>query len=192
MLTPTKKGTMGTKNLNKELQKILNPKSKLKIEKEFGEVVFREGDKVMQIKNNYDLYWETIKGNGYGTGVFNGDLGIINKIDGNIVEVIYDDEKIVKYEGNLEELEHAYAITIHKSQGSEFPVVVMPITNGPPMLYTRNLLYTGVTRAKKFLIILGKESIVNYMISNNNTKSRNTGLKEKMSEYLEIWRGVNE
>lgn len=192
MLTPTKKGTMGTKNLNKELQKILNPKSKLKIEKEFGEVVFREEDKVMQIKNNYDLYWETIKGNGYGTGVFNGDLGIINKIDGNIVEVIYDDEKIVKYEGNLEELEHAYAITIHKSQGSEFPVVVMPITNGPPMLYTRNLLYTGVTRAKKFLIILGKESIVNYMISNNNTKSRNTGLKEKMSKYLEIWRGVNE
>ena len=192
MLTPTKKGTMGTKNLNTELQKILNPKSKLKIEKEFGEVVFREGDKVMQIKNNYDLYWETIKGNGYGTGVFNGDLGIINKIDGNIVEVIYDDEKIVKYEGNLEELEHAYAITIHKSQGSEFPVVVMPITNGPPMLYTRNLLYTGVTRAKKFLIILGKESIVNYMISNNNTKSRNTGLKEKMSKYLEIWRGVNE
>ena len=192
MLTPTKKGTMGTKNLNKELQKILNPKSKLKIEKEFGEVVFREGDKVMQIKNNFDLYWETIKGNGYGTGVFNGDLGIINKIDGNIVEVIYDDEKIVKYEGNLEELEHAYAITIHKSQGSEFPVVVMPITNGPPMLYTRNLLYTGVTRAKKFLIILGKESIVNYMISNNNTKSRNTGLKEKMSKYLEIWRGVNE
>ena len=192
MLTPTKKGTMGTKNLNKELQKILNPKSKLKIEKEFGEVVFREGDKVMQIKNNYDLYWETIKGNGYGTGVFNGDLGIINKIDGNIVEVIYDDEKIVKYEGNLEELEHAYAITIHKSQGSEFPVVVMPITNGPPMLYTRNLLYTGVTRAKKFLIILGKESIVNYIISNNNTKSRNTGLKEKMSKYLEIWRGVNE
>ena len=192
MLTPTKKGTMGTKNLNKELQKILNPKSKLKIEKEFGEVVFREGDKVMQIKNNYDLYWETIKGNGYGTGVFNGDLGIINKIDGNIVEVIYDDEKIVKYEGNLEELEHAYAITIHKSQGSEFPVVVMPITNGPPMLYTRNLLYTDVTRAKKFLIILGKESIVNYMISNNNTKSRNTGLKEKMSKYLEIWRGVNE
>ena len=192
MLTPTKKGTMGTKNLNKELQKIVNPKSKLKIEKEFGEVVFREGDKVMQIKNNYDLYWETIKGNGYGTGVFNGDLGIINKIDGNIVEVIYDDEKIVKYEGNLEELEHAYAITIHKSQGSEFPVVVMPITNGPPMLYTRNLLYTGVTRAKKFLIILGKESIVNYMISNNNTKSRNTGLKEKMSKYLEIWRGVNE
>ena len=192
MLTPTKKGTMGTKNLNKELQKILNPKSKLNIEKEFGEVVFREGDNVMQIKNNYDLYWETIKGNGYGTGVFNGDLGIINKIDGNIVEVIYDDEKIVKYEGNLEELEHAYAITIHKSQGSEFPVVVMPITNGPPMLYTRNLLYTGVTRAKKFLIILGKESIVNYMISNNNTKSRNTGLKEKMSKYLEIWRGVNE
>lgn len=192
VLTPTKKGTMGTKNLNKELQKILNPKSKFKNEKEFGEVIFREGDKVMQIKNNYDLYWETIKKNGYGTGVYNGDLGIINNIDGNIVEVVYDDEKVVRYEGNLEELEHAYAITIHKSQGSEFPVVVMPITNGPPMLYTRNLLYTGVTRAKKFLIILGKESIVNYMINNNNTKARSTGLKEKMSKYLEIWRGVNE
>ena len=92
----------------------------------------------------------------------------------------------------LEELEHAYAITIHKSQGSEFPVVIMPIVNGPPMLYTRNLLYTGVTRAKKFLIIVGKENILEYMISNNNTKSRNTGLKQKMNKYLEIWRGVNE
>lgn len=192
-MTPTKKGVMGTKNLNKELQKCLNPKSKLKNEKEFGDIVFREGDKVMQIKNNYDMYWEGINGNSYGSGVFNGDLGIISNIQNNVIEVIYDDEKIVKYESNiLEELEHAYAITIHKSQGSEFPLVVMPITNGPPMLYTRNLLYTGVTRAKKFLIILGKESIVDYMIKNNNTKARNTGLKQKMNKYLEIWRGVNE
>ena len=193
ILTPTKKGIMGTKNLNKELQRVLNPKSPLKNEKEFGEIIFREGDKVMQIKNNYDLYWENIDGTSYGTGVFNGDLGIINKIQNNIIEVIYDDEKIVKYESSvLEELEHAYAITIHKSQGSEFPLVIMPITSGPPMLYTRNLLYTGVTRAKKFLIIIGKESIVDYMIKNNNTKERNTGLKQKMSKYLEIWRGVNE
>ena len=184
---------MGTKSLNKELQKVLNPANKMKNEKVFGEVVFREGDKVMQVKNNYDLYWESIKGDSYGSGVFNGDLGIINKIDNSVIEVIFDDEKIVKYESSvLEELEHAYAITIHKSQGSEFPVVVMPITSGPPMLYTRNILYTGVTRAKKFLIILGKESIVNYMISNNNTQSRNTGLKQKMNKYLEIWRGVNE
>lgn len=193
MLTPTKKGQMGTKNLNKELQKVLNPKSSFKNEKEFGETIFREGDKVMQIRNNYDLYWESIDGKAYGSGVFNGDLGIIRSIHNNTIEVIYDDEKIVKYDSNiLEELEHAYAITIHKSQGSEFPLVVMPITNGPPMLYTRNLLYTGVTRAKKLLIILGKESILNYMIQNNDTKKRNTGLKQKMSKYLEMWRGVNE
>lgn len=193
ILTPTKKGVMGTKNLNKELQKCLNPKSRLKNEKEFGDIIFREGDKVMQIKNNYDMYWEGLNGSSYGSGIFNGDLGIISNIQNNVIEVIYDDEKIVKYESNvLEELEHAYAITIHKSQGSEFPLVVMPITNGPPMLYTRNLLYTGVTRAKKFLIILGKESIVDYMIKNNNTKARNTGLKQKMNKYLEIWRGVNE
>ena len=184
---------MGTKNLNKELQNILNPKSNLKNEKIFGDVVFREGDKVMQVKNNYDIYWESITGDAYGTGVFNGDLGIIKNIYDNEIEVIFDDEKIVKYENSvLEELEHAYAITIHKSQGSEFPVVIMPIVNGPPMLYTRNLLYTGVTRAKKFLIIVGKENILEYMISNNNTKSRNTGLKQKMNKYLEIWRGVNE
>ncbi len=192
-MTPTKKGIMGTKNLNKELQNILNPKSNLKNEKIFGDVVFREGDKVMQVKNNYDIYWESITGDAYGTGVFNGDLGIIKNIYDNEIEVIFDDEKIVKYENSvLEELEHAYAITIHKSQGSEFPVVIMPIVNGPPMLYTRNLLYTGVTRAKKFLIIVGKENILEYMISNNNTKSRNTGLKQKMNKYLEIWRGVNE
>ncbi len=184
---------MGTKNLNKEIQNILNPKSKLKNEKEFGDVIFREGDKVMQIRNNYDIYWEGINGKSYGTGVFNGDLGIIKSINGNVIEVIFDDEKIVKYEsGILEELEHAYAITIHKSQGSEFPVVIMPILNGPPMLYTRNILYTGVTRAKNFLIIIGKESIVDYMINNNNTKSRNTGLKQKMNKFLKLWRGVNE
>lgn len=184
---------MGTKSLNKELQAVFNPKSNLKNEKSFGDTIFREGDKVMQIRNNYDLYWESINGESYGSGVYNGDLGIINRIQNNTIEVIFDDEKIVKYESNvLEEIELAYAITIHKSQGSEFPVVVMPITNGPPVLYTRNLLYTGVTRAKKFLIILGKESIVNYMIQNNDTKKRNTGLRAKMSKYLEMWRGVNE
>lgn len=184
---------MGTKSLNKELQKLLNPKSTFKHEKEFGDVIFREGDKVMQIKNNYDLYWESIDGKNYGSGVFNGDLGIINNINTNCIEVIFDDEKVVKYEtGIFEELEHAYAITIHKSQGSEFPVVIMPIFNGPPMLYTRNLLYTGVTRAKKLLIMFGKDSIVKYMIGNNDTQVRNTGLKSKMKKYLEIWRGVNE
>lgn len=192
-MTPTKKGIMGTKSLNKELQKELNPKSAFKREKEFGDIVFREGDKVMQIRNNYDLCWESIDGTNYGTGVFNGDLGIINNIDNSGIEVIFDDERVVKYEnGILEEIEHAYAITIHKSQGSEFPIVVMPIFNGPPMLYNRNLLYTGITRAKKMLIMFGKDSIVDYMIKNNNTQVRNTGLKQKMEKYLEIWRGVNE
>ena len=184
---------MGTKSLNKELQNLLNPKSNLKNEKVFGDVTFREGDKVMQVKNNYDMYWESVNGDSYGTGVFNGDLGVIKSIEDNNIIVVFDDEKVVKYENSiLEELEHAYAITIHKSQGSEFPVVVMPIVNGPPMLYTRNLLYTGVTRAKKLLIIVGKENILNFMIKNNNTKSRNTGLKQKMNKYLETWRVVNE
>ena len=166
----------------------MNPKSPLKGEREFGEFVLREGDKVMQIRNNYDIYWEGVDGKSYGSGVYNGDLGIVNKVSQDIVEVIFDDDKIVKYESNIiEELEHAYAITIHKSQGSEFPVGVMIITNGPPMLYTRNLLYTGVTRAKELLILLGKEFLVNRMIDNIDTKKRNTGLEYKLKKYLEIF-----
>ena len=188
ILTPTKKGDTGTKNLNKNLQNTLNPKSRLKNEREFGEFILREGDKVMQIRNNYDIYWEGVDGKSYGSGVYNGDLGIVNKITPDYVEVIFDDEKIVKYESNIiEELELAYAITIHKSQGSEFPVGVMIITNGPPMLYTRNLLYTGVTRAKELLIILGKENLLSRMIDNIDTKKRNTGLKYKIEKYVGIF-----
>ena len=191
VLTPTKKGEAGTKNLNLELQKILNPKSQFKREKEYGSIIFREGDKVMQIRNNYDVYWESIDGKNYGSGVYNGDLGIINRITEDYIEVIFDDEKIIKYESSvLEELEHAYAITIHKSQGGEFPVVVMPITNGPTMLFTRNLLYTGVTRAKNMLIILGKEMILSNMIKNNETKSSNTGLVYKINKYQELFKSV--
>lgn len=142
----------------------------------------------MQIKNNYDIYWEGIDGKSYGSGVYNGDLGIVKKVTPNEIEVIFDDDKIVKYESNIvEELEHAYAITIHKSQGSEFKVVVMIITNGPPMLYTRNLLYTGVTRAKELLIIVGKEMVLNRMIDNVDTKKRNTGLKYKIGKYMDIF-----
>ena len=142
----------------------------------------------MQIRNNYDIYWEGVDGKSYGSGVYNGDLGIVNKVTQDIVEVIFDDEKIVKYESNIiEELEHAYAITIHKSQGSEFPVGIMIITNGPPMLYTRNLLYTGVTRAKELLILLGKEFLINKMIDNIDTKKRNTGLEYKLKKYLDIF-----
>lgn len=188
ILTPTKKGDTGTKNLNKNLQNVLNPKSKFKNEREFGEFILREGDKVMQIRNNYDIYWEGVDGKSYGSGVYNGDMGIVKKITQDYVEVIFDDEKIVKYESNIiEELELAYAITIHKSQGSEFPVGVMIITNGPPMLYTRNLLYTGVTRAKDLLIVLGKEMLLSRMIDNVDTKKRNTGLKYKIDKYVGIF-----
>lgn len=191
VLTPTKKGDTGTRNLNKQLQATLNPKSPLKKEKEFGDVVFREGDKVMQVKNNYDIYWESKDGKNYGSGVYNGDLGIIDSISEDGIRVVFDDEKVVNYESSvLEELEHAYAITIHKSQGSEFPVVVMPIVSGPPMLYTRNLLYTGVTRAKELLVLIGSDNMVKYMINNANIKNRNTGLKYKLEKYMQIFNNV--
>lgn len=150
----------------------------------------------MQIRNNYDIYWESVDGKSYGSGVYNGDLGIIKTVTQEYIEVIFDD-RIVKYETNIiEEIEHAYAITIHKSQGSEFPVVVMVITSGPPMLYTRNLLYTGVTRAKELLIIVGKEMVINRMIDNIDTKKRNTGLKYKLEKFADIFNawvgGINE
>ena len=191
VLTPTKKGDAGTRNLNKELQNVLNPKSQFKKEKEFGSILFREGDKVMQTKNNYDIYWESKDGKNYGSGIYNGDMGIINRISDDGIEIIFDEDKVVEYDAtNIEELEHAYAITIHKSQGSEFPVVVMPILNGPPMLYTRNLLYTGVTRAKQLLVIVGEEQIVKHMIENNNTKKRNTGLKYKLEKYMQIFNKI--
>lgn len=191
VLTPTKKGEIGTKNLNKELQKVLNPAKLNKKEKAFGDVVFREGDKVMQIKNNYDICWESRDGKNYGSGIFNGDMGRINQITDQSIEVVFDDEKVVNYDmSTLEELEHAYAITIHKSQGSEFPVVVMPIVSGPPMLYTRNLLYTGVTRARELLVIVGQENIIQFMINNSNIKQRMTGLKYKLEKYMQIFNKV--
>ena len=188
ILTPTKKGESGTKYLNKELQNVLNPANKFKKEKSFGSVIFREGDKVMQTKNNYDLVWESLDGKSYGSGIYNGDMGIIDSITDDGMKVIFDDDKIVDYtQDSFEELEHAYAITVHKSQGSEFPVVVMPIISGPPMLYTRNLLYTGITRAKELLVIVGDNGVVNQMIDNNDIKKRNTGLKYKLQKYYEIF-----
>jgi len=118
-------------------------------------------------------------------------MGIINKISEDGIQIIFDDDKIVEYDSsNIEELEHAYAITIHKSQGSEFPVVVMPLLSGPSMLYTRNLLYTGVTRARQLLVIVGEEMIIKNMVENNNTKKRNTGLKFKLEKYMQIFKKV--
>ena len=189
ILTPTKKGDSGTRFLNKKLQEVLNPASPSKKEKTYGSVTFREGDKVMQVKNNYDLYWESPDGKSYGSGVYNGDLGVITSVQEEGLKVLFDDEKEIFYTGDsLDELEHAYAITVHKSQGSEFPVVVMPLVSGPPMLYTRNLLYTGVTRAKEMLVIVGDSGVVYNMINNNNTKRRNTGLKHKLQKYFELFK----
>lgn len=166
----------------------MNPKSKFKGEREFGSFILREGDKVMQIRNNYDIEWVSSDWRSRGSGIYNGDMGIVTKVNNKSVEVMFEDGKLVEYESNIiEELELAYAITIHKSQGSEFPVGIMIVTNGPPMLYTRNLLYTGVTRAKEFLIILGKEDILCGMIDNVDTKKRNTGLKYKIKKYVDIF-----
>ena len=209
VLTPTKKGKLGTKELNKQLQEALNPKlndlknnfddvtyNKYQIEdllnknadkiphKKHGERVFIVGDRVMQVKNNYDIYWEK-KNKEYGTGIFNGELGTVRKIDDvtKQIEIQFDDDKKAWYEySDLEQLEHSYAITVHKSQGSEFDVVVMCLPPAAPMLLTRNLLYTGITRAKKLLIILGTDRIVEYMVQNTETKKRNTGLEYKIKK----------
>ena len=187
VLTPTKKGKMGTKELNKSLQEELNPKVDDILEKNYGEIIFREGDRVMQIKNNYDIYWEKGSRNDLrtyesGTGVFNGEIGRIVKISNEErqLEVEFDDGKVTWYAfSELDQLEHAYAITIHKAQGSEFDVVILVIPQSSNMLLTRNLLYTGITRAKKLLIVIGNKNLIEFMINNCDTKKRNTGLKIK-------------
>ncbi len=189
VISPTKKGMLGTKELNKALQEALNPPSQLKEEKNSMGVIFRQGDRIMQIKNNYDIFWEK-RNPEYeaGSGVFNGELGTIEKIDQieKQIKVKFDDDKIVWYPfSELEQLEHAYAITIHKAQGSEFDVVIIPIAQSSPMLLTKNLLYTGITRAKKLLIIIGSDKIINFMIQNSDTKKRNTGLEYKLRTILQ-------
>lgn len=185
VLTPMRKGIIGVHNLNLELQKALNPHDKTKAEKIMKEFVFRVGDKVMQIKNNYKIKWK--KGDEEGEGVFNGDIGIIQSIDEELQEltVYFDDEKFVTYDfSDLNELNLSYAITVHKSQGSEFPVVIMPITYGPPMLLTRNLLYTAVTRAKKLVILVGQEKYLKFMIDNNRISKRYSGLLSRLKKAL--------
>ena len=187
VITPTKKGKLGTKELNILLQEELNPLEESKNEIEYGNIKFRENDRVMQTKNNYNILWE--KGNernfnkDLGNGVFNGELGKIEKISSKdkTILVRFDDGKVATYEGNeLEQLEHAYSITVHKSQGSEFDVVILVVAQTAPMLLTRNLIYTAMTRAKKLLIVIGAQSTINYMINNNTTRHRNTGLKFKL------------
>lgn len=183
VLTPTRKGIVGVTNLNLELQKILNPASEGKNEKEFRGFTFREGDKVMQIKNNYNLKWEKPDSFSEGMGVFNGDTGIIKKIDNEEykVNVLFEDEKQVEYDFSiLDEIEPAFAITIHKSQGSEFKVVILPIYPGPQVLMTRNLLYTSITRAKNLVILVGNENTLYEMVNNEKETLRYSGVSEKL------------
>ena len=190
VLAPMRKGALGVENLNVVLQKYLNPPSEDKKEKETASCIFREGDKVMQIKNNYQLEWE-IRGQygiaaDRGLGVFNGDLGIVRQINSfaELLTVEYDEHRFVDYTyKQLDELELAYATTIHKSQGSEYPAVIIPLLGGPRMLMTRNLLYTAVTRARKCVTLVGSDVTFQAMIDNHQVESRYTTLAERITEF---------
>ena len=189
VLTPTRKGSLGVERLNTVLQQYLNPPSNSKVEKEIGSIIFREGDKVMQIKNNYKIPWEVRGRNGIpietGMGVFNGDMGIVDNINLYLSEmtVRFDEERYVTYTfKETDELEHAYAVTVHKSQGSEYPAVVLPLLDGPRMLMNRNILYTAVTRARKCICIVGSEQTFYNMISNENEQKRFSSLDIRIKE----------
>ncbi len=189
VLVPMKKGVLGVTNLNERIQNVLNPKAPYKKEKEFRSMVFREGDKVMQIKNNYSLKWIRIAGKGEheGLGVFNGDMGFIESIDleGKKLSIIFDDERRVIYDFMyLDELDLAYAITIHKSQGSEFPVVIIPAYMGAPLLMNRNLLYTGITRAKEMVVVVGIPKALKYMVDNTRSMERYSSLNWRIKEVI--------
>ena len=190
VMTPTRKGLLGVERLNSILQRYLNPPEPGKEEKEINGRIFRKGDKVMQIKNNYQIAWEVRTKHGVavdqGMGVFNGDVGCITEVDlyGGTLDVEYDEHRKVTYPfESTDELELAYAITVHKSQGSEYPAVILPLLPGPRLLYNRNLLYTAVTRAKKCLTIVGSESVFQEMIRNKSEQNRYTSLAERIQEF---------
>ncbi len=192
VLTPMRKGLLGVERLNSVLQEYLNPPSPDKTEKENGSRIFRVGDKVMQIKNNYQLEWEIRTKYGLtvdkGTGIFNGDMGMITEINTytETLEVEYDEKRRVRYSFDLlDELELAYAVTIHKSQGSEYPAVIIPLLRGPRQLFHRNLLYTAVTRARKCVTLVGSEETFQEMIRNADEQNRNTSLDERIQEFME-------
>jgi exodeoxyribonuclease V alpha subunit len=192
VLTPMRKGALGVERLNEILQKYLNPESPDKTEKETARGLFREGDKVMQIRNNYQIEWEARNRYGIavdkGMGIFNGDMGIVQQIDlmAETMEVLFDDYRTVTYGfAQLDELELAYAVTIHKSQGSEYPAVVIPLLTGPRMLMNRNLLYTAVTRAKSCVTLVGSADTFQLMIENASEQARYSGLQERIMEVEE-------
>lgn len=188
VLSPSKKGDAGSVHLNRELQQSINPPDLLKNEYVYGKTVFRTGDKVMQIKNNYDIVWTRPNGEN-GTGIFNGDMGIIDSISvkDRQMKIIFDDDRETEYSFNdLDCLDLAYAITVHKSQGSEFPAVIIPVCRFAPMLMCRNLLYTAVTRAKKLVVLVGTKEACAEMIRNNNEKKRYSGLYARLKQLYEV------
>ncbi|MBP3925613.1 MAG: AAA family ATPase, partial [Clostridium sp.] len=189
IMTPMRKGALGVERLNGILQEFLNPPNPKKEEKEAGGVIFRRGDKVMQIKNNYQIEWTAYNRHGIpvdkGSGVFNGDMGVVREINtfAELLTVEFDEGKRVEYSfKQLEELELAYAITIHKSQGSEYPAVVIPVWNGPRMLMTRNLIYTAVTRARSCVCLVGIPEVFQQMVDNAKEQRRYSGLKDRIEE----------
>ena len=194
VLAPMRKGALGVERLNRILQEYLNPPSEDKAERMFGDNMFRVGDKVMQIKNNYQIEWEIKRGRygivvDHGQGIFNGDMGTIREINefASIMTIEFDEGRFVDYPfSNIEELELAYAVTIHKSQGSEYPAVILPLLTGPRMLFSRNLLYTAVTRARKCVMILGSEETVRGMIENVTQQLRYTSLDERILEMKKL------
>ncbi len=186
ILSPMRKGDTGVFNLNLHLQNVLNPNDKFKVEEKFQKRTFRVGDKVMQIKNNYTKKWKNEDETKDGEGVYNGDIGYIYHIDKEekVVYILFDEYKITQYDYNeLDEIDHSFCTTIHKSQGSEFPVIIIPITWAPPMLLTRNLLYTAVTRAKKLVVLVGDVKYLQYMINNNKIYDRYSNLNIKLSRF---------
>jgi len=187
VLSPTRKGPAGTVYLNKLLQKVLNPPSPDKKERQHGDFSFREGDRVMQIRNNYDIMWKKVDGSAVGAGVFNGDIGTITAIDpqAETITVVFDDREADYDFSMLGELEPAYAMTVHKSQGSEYRAVILAAWNGSPYLLSRSVLYTAVTRARELLIVVGREEVVVTMTNNAKRNRRYTGLKLRLQGKAE-------
>ena len=188
VLSPTRKHETGTKELNRALQAVLNPPVPGKREKQYGDFCYREGDRVMQIRNNYDILWKRADGLGAGAGIFNGDIGRIREINfqQESVTVVFDDEREASYGFDmLGELEPAYAMTVHKSQGSEYRAVILAVHSGSSYLLTRSVLYTAVTRARELLILVGSEEAVAAMVRNDRQQRRYSGLKLRLEKELE-------
>ena len=182
MLSPTRRRGTGTRALNQALQQALNPPLEGKGERRFGDWVFRAGDRVMQVKNNYDILWREEGGVRSGMGMFNGDIGVIRSIQGEVITVDFDG-KVVEYSPDmLGELEPAFAVTVHKAQGSEYRAVILAALEGGPRLMTRGVLYTAITRARELFIVVGDEQAVASMVANNRQTRRYSGLRARLAE----------